>query len=172
MSDVIMPVALAKESLQYFLSHDKVMALPVGPLFPALEKAAGVFVSLKKKGQLRGCIGTILPTQQNAALEIIRNAVSAAVNDPRFPKVTAAELAELDISVDILGAPEKIESTAQLDPRNYGVIVQHGSRSGVLLPDLEGVDSAELQVEIACKKAGINPREKFALFRFQVIRHR
>ena len=166
------PVALAKESLRYFMANNQPLPLPSGPIPPELERPAGVFVSLKKNGQLRGCIGTILPTQPSAAKEIIRNAVSAAVEDPRFPRVTESELAELEISVDILGTPERIDSITKLDPKNYGVIVQLGSRSGVLLPDLEGVDSAAYQVEIACHKAGINPMEKFTLYRFQVIRHK
>ena len=172
MPEESLPVALAKESLLHFLEHGKIMSLPRESIFSELAQPAGVFVSLKKHGQLRGCIGTILPTQESAAQEIIRNAVSAAVEDPRFSRVTASEFAELVVSVDILGAPEKIESIAQLDPKKYGVIVQSGGRSGVLLPDLEGVESAVHQVEIACSKAGINPAEKFNLFRFQVTRYR
>ena len=172
MSEESMPVALAKESLRYYMEHEKIMPIQKKSIHSCLLQPAGVFVSLKKNGQLRGCIGTILPTQESAAQEIVRNAVSAAVEDPRFPRVTASELAELDVSVDILGAPERIESIAQLDPKKYGVIVQLGRRSGVLLPDLEGVESAMHQVEIACSKAGINPAEKFTLYRFQVTRHK
>lgn len=168
----ISPVALAKESLQHFLTSGKIMPLPDTAVPPELTRPAGVFVSLKKRGQLRGCIGTILPTQATAAQEIVRNAVSAATADPRFPKVTAAELAELDVSVDILGAPERVAGMEALDPVKYGVIVKQGHRSGVLLPDLEGVDNAAMQVTIACNKAGIDPADRFELFRFQVVRHR
>ena len=171
MAEIIMPVALAKKSLQHFMASGRLMPLPDGAMSPELVRPAGVFVSLKKGGQLRGCIGTILPTQASAAQEIIRNAVSAATEDPRFPRVTAAELPELEISVDILGTPEKVESMGALDPKKYGVIVRMGHRSGVLLPDLAGVDSVAMQVEIACSKAGINPADRFDLFRFQVIRH-
>ena len=120
---------------------------------------------------MRGCIGTILPTQSSAAKEIIRNAVSAATEDPRFSRVRPSELEELEVSVDILSSPERIESITQLDPRRYGVIVRHGGRSGVLLPDLEGIDSPEEQVDIACQKAGINAGESVDLYRFEVTRY-
>ena len=166
-----MPVHLARESLRYFMEHAAVMPVPSGDLPPELANRAGVFVSLKKKGQLRGCIGTILPTQSSAAKEIIRNAVSAATEDPRFSRVRPSELEELEVSVDILSAPERIESITQLDPRRYGVIVRHGGRSGVLLPDLEGIDSPEEQVDIACQKAGINAGESVDLCRFEVTRY-
>lgn len=171
MAEMIMPVELAKESLRQYMASGRMMSLPADKLAPELERPAGVFVSLKKRGQLRGCIGTILPTQASAAQEIIRNAVSAATEDPRFPRVAADELPELDVSVDILGTPERINGLADLDPQKYGVIVRLGVRYGVLLPDLEGVDSAAMQVEIACRKAGIGPDEQVELFRFQVVRY-
>lgn len=166
------PVSLAKESVHYFMEHGKMMPLPDKISMPELTTRAGVFVSLKKQGELRGCIGTILPTQGCAAAEIIRNAVSAATEDPRFHRVTPEELGDLVVSVDILGAPEKISSLNELDPKKYGVIVQRGGRSGVLLPDLEGVDSAEEQVGIACRKAGIGPGEAVEMYRFQVTRYK
>ena len=165
------PVRLAKESLRFYMAHSKIMPEASGPLPPESAKRAGVFVSLKKKGQLRGCIGTILPTQVDAAREIIRNAVSAATEDPRFDPVVASELDELEVSVDILGNPERVDSIDKLDPKRYGVIVRHGGRSGVLLPDLEGIDSANEQVSIACRKAGIYPDQTVELYRFEVIRH-
>lgn len=171
MKEESLPVRLAKESLHYFMMNDKVMPEPSGTLPAELTNRAGVFVSLKKHGQLRGCIGTILPTQSSAAREIIRNAVSAATEDPRFDRVTPSELDELDISVDILGTPERIDSLDKLNPKQYGVIVRHGSRSGVLLPDLEEIDTAEEQVNIACRKAGIDPDESVDLYRFQVVRY-
>ncbi len=165
------PVHLAKESLRYFLEHSRILPQPAGALPPEAAKRAGVFVSLKKNGQLRGCIGTILPTQPDVAREIIRNAVSAATEDPRFDRVAPAELAELEVSVDILSNPERIDSMDKLDPARYGVIVRQGSRSGVLLPDLAGVDSAADQVAIACRKAGIYPEESVELYRFEVVRY-
>ncbi len=144
---------------------------PPGELTPEMEQRAGVFVSLHKRGALRGCIGTLEPTSVNAAEEIMQNAISAATRDPRFPPVQASELDELEISVDVLSAPEPIESIAQLDPKRYGVIVQSGWRRGVLLPDLEGIDTAEYQVQIARRKAGISSHEPVELYRFEVKRY-
>ncbi len=167
-----LPVRIAKASLNYLMEHGKVMPEFQEPVPAELQKPAGVFVSLKKQGQLRGCIGTILPTQPDATGEIIRNAVSAATADPRFPRVKPQELAELEISVDILTPPEPIESLAELDPRRYGVIVRCGGRSGLLLPDLEGVDSVAEQVDIACRKADIHPGEPLEMYRFEVIRYK
>jgi AmmeMemoRadiSam system protein A len=113
------------------------------------------FVSIKTlRGDLRGCIGTILPTQPDLGLEIIANAVSASTRDPRFPPMTAAELDGVKISVDVLTLPEPAE-ISRLDPKIWGVIVTQGWKRGVLLPDLEGVDSVELQLSIAARKAGI-----------------
>ena len=137
-----------------------------------LQKRAGCFVTLHKFGRLRGCIGTILPVQGNLGLEIIHNAVSACTSDPRFDAVSAAELPYLEYSVDVLSDPEKIESESRLDPKIYGVIVTKGSRRGLLLPDLDGVDSVRQQLEIAKRKAGLEPDEEgCALERFTVVRH-
>ncbi len=167
-----LPVRIAKASLSYLMEHGKVLPAFSEPVPTELQQPAGVFVSLKKQGQLRGCIGTILPTQPDAATEIIRNAVSAATADPRFPRVQPQELVELEISVDILTPPELIESLSELDPRRYGVIVRRGNRSGLLLPDLEGVDTVTEQVDIACRKAGIHPGEPLEMYRFEVIRYK
>jgi len=165
------PVRLAKESLRYFMAHSAVMPEPSGPFPSELANRAGVFVSLKIQGRLRGCIGTILPTKANTALEIIHNAVSAATEDPRFHPVQGSELNELEVSVDILGSPERIDSMDKLDPKVYGVIVRHGVHSGVLLPDLEGIETSEEQVAIATQKAGIDLGEPVELFRFEVKRY-
>lgn len=164
------PVALARRSLEHYLTGDGYLAAPTN-LPEALAGRAGAFVSLKKRGELRGCIGTFGPTQPNIAAEIIRNAVSAGTEDPRFPPVTTAELPELDISVDILSAPERIDSLDKLDPKKYGVIVRRGGRSGLLLPDLAGVDTVEEQVSIAMQKAGIASHEEIELYRFTVTRY-
>jgi AmmeMemoRadiSam system protein A len=163
-------VVLARETIENYVRERKVVAAPE-TLAPEMEQKAGVFVSLHKGGELRGCIGTIQPHQPNVALEVIQNAISASTQDPRFPPVRSNELADLDISVDILQPAEPIESMAQLDPKRYGVIVQSGWRRGLLLPDLEGVDTAEYQVEIARRKAGIGPREPVQLYRFEVKRY-
>lgn len=135
-----------------------------------LDQRAGAFVSLHRRGDLRGCIGSIGPTRPNLADEIVDKAIEAAVNDPRFPAMTADELADLDISVDVLQAPEPVTLIEDLDPRVYGVIVTKDWRRGLLLPDLEGVDSAEAQIEIAMRKAGIMPGERVAIERFRVDR--
>jgi AmmeMemoRadiSam system protein A len=132
---------------------------------------AGVFVSIHKEGKLRGCIGTFLPTRQNIAREIISNAVSAATRDPRFDPIGPEELKWLEINVDVLSAPEKISSMKELDVRRYGVIVSCGSRRGLLLPDLDGVDTVEEQVDIARRKGGIRENEPITLERFEVVRH-
>ena len=132
---------------------------------------AGAFVSLHKNGQLRGCIGTIAPTCDNLAWEIVQNAVSACSRDPRFSPVRPNELDELEYSVDVLGAPEPTDSPAALDPKTYGVIVSCGGRRGLLLPDLDGVDSVEAQLSIALQKGGIRENEPYKIERFMVVRH-
>lgn len=136
------------------------------------SKRAGAFVSIHKKGELRGCIGTIAPTKDNLAGEIISNAIAASTRDPRFPAITSDELADLEINVDVLGEPEAIDSPDKLDVKRYGVIVEKGYRRGLLLPDLEGVDTIEYQIAIAMQKAGIDFDEKgVQLYRFEVVRH-
>ena len=127
---------------------------------------------MKLDGSLRGCIGTISPTTSSIADEIIRNAISAGTEDPRFPPVTEDELSRLEYSVDVLGKAEKIESMDELDPLRYGVIVSKGHRRGLLLPNLEGVETAEKQISIALRKAGISPNEDYQLERFEVVRHK
>lgn len=136
-----------------------------------LDTRAGTFVSLKKDGTLRGCIGTICATKESLAEEIIHNAISACSQDPRFPPVAADELDDLVYSVDVLGPTEHIRSTQELDPQKYGVIVTKGYRRGLLLPHLEGVDTVEEQISIACKKGDIDMEENPELERFEVIRH-
>lgn len=135
------------------------------------DKKAGVFVSIKKHGSLRGCIGTIEPAGRNIVEEVVKNAVSAAFHDPRFKPVRREELEDLEFSVDVLQPPEPVSGLNELDPQKYGVIVRSGRRSGLLLPNLEGIDSAGEQVEIARRKAGIGPEEPVALERFEVVRY-
>ena len=132
---------------------------------------AGCFVTLKKRGDLRGCIGTIEPVRHSLAAEIIDNAISAATRDPRFLPVEPEELAELEVSVDVLFPPEEVDDMTCLDPKRFGVIVENGSRRGLLLPDLDGVDTVEQQVEIARHKAFIHQSEPIKLYRFEVVRH-
>ncbi len=164
-------VQLAWQSVESYVRGRVVMKTPAGLPAALTTTRAGAFVSIHKKGQLRGCIGTILPTRQNLAEEIIHNAVSAAARDPRFDPIRPEELRWLEIHVDVLGEPEDIRSEAELDVKRYGVIVSRGSRRGLLLPDLEGVDTVERQVAIAREKARIAPWEPVTLQRFEVIRH-
>lgn len=141
-------------------------------LTPEMREKAGVFVTLKKHGQLRGCIGTFEPTQRNVAEEIINNAISSSTRDPRFLSVTADELPDITYSVDVLTEPVPVESEEELDPGRYGVIVESEGRRGLLLPDLEGVDTVEQQIDICRQKAGILPDEPVKLYRFEVKRYR
>ena len=164
------PVALARASLHYFLDKGTILPVPEHSA-DVFDGRAGVFVSLKKQGQLRGCIGTFAPTKTSIASEIIHNAISAGTADPRFEPVTLGELSEISISVDILGAPQAVDSIDKLDPQLYGVIVKRGSRSGLLLPMLEGVDTVNAQLSIARQKAGIGPGEEIQLYRFTVTRY-
>lgn len=164
-------VVLARRSLEFFVKEGKLLETPDKlPEEMKVEKA-GVFVSIKKDGQLRGCIGTIAPTRENIASEIIYNAVSSGTDDPRFFSVEENELGRLVYSVDVLMRPEPIKSIDELDVIKYGVIVRSGNRSGLLLPNLEGVNTPDEQVGIALQKAGIGKNEKYSLERFEVIRH-
>lgn len=164
-------VRLAVQSYTHYLNTGKSLPLPQGLPEEMTGRRAGAFVTLHKGGRLRGCIGTISPTQGSLAEEIIQNAVSAAFHDPRFPRIKAEELPEITCSVDVLEAPEAIGDMRQLDVKEYGVIVSRGGRRGLLLPNLEGIDTAEEQVDIARQKAGIGPQEPFSLERFRVVRH-
>lgn len=164
-------VRLAKESLETYIKTGKQMKIPDNLPDELLTTRAGVFVSLKKYGELRGCIGTISPTTINTAMEIIQNAISSGTRDPRFRPVEEHELEQLDYSVDVLMEPERIDSIAELDVKKYGVIVRSGYKTGLLLPNLEGVDTVEEQVSIALRKAEIRSGEAYELERFEVIRH-
>ena len=165
-------VRLARLSLETFVKTKTPLSeLPKGLPSDMLERQAGAFVSLHKNGQLRGCIGTIVPTRDSIALEIVQNAVSACSRDPRFSPVTVEELNELEYSVDVLGEPERVFSMNDLDVKRYGVIVESKGRRGLLLPDLDGVDTVEEQVKIAMRKGGIPTSESINLWRFEVVRH-
>ncbi|HEU65780.1 MAG TPA: AmmeMemoRadiSam system protein A [Chloroflexi bacterium] len=161
-------VRLARETVESYIREGKTPT--PRELTPEMKERAGVFVSLHKHGQLRGCIGTFEPAKDNVAEEIIANAVSSSTMDPRFPPVTASELDDLEYSVDILTRPEPVTDISQLDPRKYGVIVESGGKKGLLLPDLEGVDNVEEQIAICRLKAGIAAYEPVKLYRFRVRR--
>ena len=165
-------VELARQSLTSYIKDGKKLKQPEGLPEELTGRRAGSFVSLHKNGELRGCIGTIGPTTSCIAQEIIDNAVSASTRDPRFPAVKESEIPELEINVDVLGEPEDIASEDELDVKRYGVIVSCGYKRGLLLPDLEGVDTPEQQVAIAMQKGGIREGEPYTLERFEVVRHR
>ncbi len=164
-------VRLARQSVESYALRRRVLPVPEGLPPELTARRAGVFVSIHKQGRLRGCIGTISPIEKTLAEEIIHNAVSAAFRDPRFDPIRPEELAHLEISVDELGTPEDVGSEKDLDVKKYGVIVTRGSRRGLLLPDLEGVDTVRQQIAVARQKAGIGPKEKVTLQRFEVVRH-
>ena len=165
-------VKLARLSLETYVRTGKQLdTLPDGLPGEMTCRAAGAFVSLHAHGQLRGCIGTTGPTTNSVAWEIVQNAVSACSRDPRFVPVRVDELDSLEYSVDVLGKPEAISSPAELDVKKYGVIVSCGGRRGLLLPDLDGVDTIEQQIDIARQKGGISSREQYTLERFEVVRH-
>lgn len=165
-------VKLARASLEHYVKSGKPLDMPESLPEELTTHRAGTFVSLKKEGRLRGCIGTIGPVRGSVAEEILANAISAGTEDPRFSPVSAEELEELEYSVDVLGRPEPVDSEAQLDAERYGVIVTNGNRRGLLLPNLEGVDTPFHQIAIARQKAGISPDEPVDLERFEVVRHR
>lgn len=162
------PALLAKEAVMAMLEGQPV---PEPPDEEFYKQPAASFVSIKKEGELRGCIGTLEPSEPDLGREIIRNARSAAFSDPRFPPVAIDELPQLTFSVDVLSTPEKVCALHELDCELYGVIVSCDYRRGVLLPNLDGVESVDHQLAIACQKGGIAPHEGFEVHRFTVDRY-
>ncbi len=162
---------LARLTIEEYIKNGRIIDIPPDTPIELLEKRAGVFVTLHKHGRLRGCIGTFMPTQENIAKEIIRNAIAASTEDPRFPPVEEEELPEIEISVDVLSEPEEVKNIEELDPKKYGIIVESGFKRGLLLPDIEGVDTIEEQIEITKRKAGIYPGEPIKIYRFSVKRY-
>lgn len=162
-------IFLAQQSIQHYLSHRTKLPCPE-TLTQDLKSRSGAFVSIKKRQRLRGCIGTLEPCETSLAEEIIENAVKAALHDPRFDPVTLEELNELTYSIDVIHPLEKISDMTELDPAVYGLVVCYHDRQGVLLPDLEGVDSPEDQVRICRSKGKIPEDVPVELYRFQVQR--
>lgn len=165
-------INLARETINTYIKENKKITIPENTKQELLDKKAGVFVSIHKFGKLRGCIGTIVPTTSCIAAEIIDNAISASTKDPRFEPITEEELPYLEINIDELGEIEDIESKEELDVKKYGVIVSSGFKRGLLLPDLDGVDTIDEQISIARAKGGISPTDDIKLQRFEVIRHK
>jgi AmmeMemoRadiSam system protein A len=165
-------VSLAREAITAYVK-DQIVIDPA-EIVGLAPRRAGVFVSLHlDDGSLRGCIGTLQPTRATIEEEIVGNAISAATRDPRFTPLSPDELGRLDVSVDVLDLPEEIPGPECLDPRRYGLIVRTtDGRQALLLPDLEGVDTPDQQLAITCRKGGIDPqRDRYRLFRFEVVRH-
>ena len=166
---------LARRVIEFSFDAGERAALDEADLaaqLPELSSRAACFVTLKKGGELRGCIGTLFPQRDSLAAEIAANALSAAFQDPRFHPLTREELGAVSISVDILSAPEAVTDHDELDPKKYGVIVEKDGARGVLLPDLEGVDRVEQQISIAATKAGIKNLEGVSVQKFTVQRVR
>ncbi len=167
---------LARKTIETYFKNGKIINTPANLPEEMLDKKAGVFVSFKKGKELRGCIGTFLPAYKNMAQEIIQNTIASATEDPRFLPINKKEINDLKISIDILSEPQQVPANEinRLDPKKYGILVrsQDGLRSGLLLPDLEGVETIEEQLSIACQKAGINKdAENFIVYKFTVQRH-
>ncbi|MFC2036821.1 AmmeMemoRadiSam system protein A [Chloroflexota bacterium] len=168
-------VQLARRTIETYVREDRQIE-PPDALTAEMKRQAGAFVTIRRHGQLRGCIGTIEPTCDNVAEEVIRNAIAAATRDPRFSPLLQSELADMEVKVDVLGEPEPVSGLDELDPKRYGLIVQSVDQSwkrGLLLPDLEGIDTAEKQVYwTRHHKAGItDPDELVQMFRFEVKRY-
>lgn len=172
MSEISPHVSLALAAINAYITEGHTICIPDDTPDSLLTTCAGAFVCIKRNGDLRGCIGTIEPTKTCLAEEIIANAICAAVSDPRFLPLEVSELSDLECSVDVLRPAEEIESLTYLDPKRYGVIVESGMKRGLLLPDLDGVNTAEEQISIARRKAFINQTDSFKLYRFEVLRYK
>lgn len=165
-------ISLARKAIERYITKNEWISPSKTLPKELLEQKAGLFVSIHENDELRGCIGTTKASKKNIAGEIIHNAILAATQDPRFPRIQAWELEDLEIKVDVLKEPETILSKEELDPKKYGVIVSQGRKSGLLLPDLEGIETIEKQIQIAKEKAGIaKEEERVQLQRFEVERH-
>ena len=165
-------VFLAKQTVENYIKERKIISLLEDLPKEFLERKAGTFVTIEKNSELRGCIGTYLPTRENIAEEVIYNAIAAATEDYRFGPIEDKELSSLSYTVYILNEPELIKDIKELDPKKYGIIVKTETKTGLLLPDLEGVDTIEQQLSITCQKGGIDPtQEKILIYRFTVTKY-
>ena len=164
-------VELAKKAVETYIKERKIIDIP-STISDDLKEKSGVFVCIKKHGDLRGCIGTFSPTTDNIAEETVRNAIEAATRDPRFPPVSGEELSALEFSVDVLTNPVPAGNIKELDVKRFGIIVKSGGKRGLLLPDLEGVDTVEQQIAICRRKAGIGENDPVEIFKFEVRRYK
>lgn len=164
-------VALAKEAVECYVRTRKVPLLKENLPDTVYTERAGVFVSISKFDELRGCVGSLCPLQKNIGEEIIYNAIAAAMEDPRFLPIEEKELPYLEYQVDILSETTEVKDMKELDAKKYGVVVRDHYRKGLLLPDIQGIESPLQQIRIALEKAGMSPDEPFQLERFEVRRH-
>jgi AmmeMemoRadiSam system protein A len=168
-------VELARRAIDVYIREGRQIESP-DELPPEMQRPAGAFVTLRRHGKLRGCIGTIQPSRPTVAEEVIHNAIASATRDPRFSPLRPSELADLETKVDVLGDPELVNTESELDPQRYGLIVQavnDPKRRGLLLPDLDGIDTVEKQIHWTRRhKAGISdPDEPVLMYRFEVKRY-
>ena len=164
-------IALATKAVKHFVESGEISPCPEN-LPNELKIQSGTFVSIKRKSRLRGCIGSVLPQTENLAKEIIQNAIYAASRDPRFSPILKSELPDLTFSIDVLSSPEKVKSITELDCRRFGVIVKHDGQQGILLPNLDGVDTVKKQIQICLEKARLKKESPFEIFRFESKRYK
>lgn len=167
-------VKLAKETVETYVKTGKIPPLPKNISKKLLTEKAGVFVSIYNGEELRGCIGTFLPTEPNVAEEIIGNAIAAAIRDYRFGPITAKELPKLTYSIYILEEPRQIKSFGELNPKEYGILIKSETgKSGLLLPDLPGIKTVEEQLAAVCHKCGVRlSEEKVIVCKFKAKKHK
>ncbi len=165
-------VLLAKEAVENYIKEEKIIEVPKDLSENFNIQKAGVFVTIEKDDNLRGCIGTYSPSKENIAKEIIHNAITAATADYRFDPIQKEELKSLSYTVYLLNKPELIKDIKELDPKKYGIIVKTDSKTGLLLPELEGIETIEQQISIACQKGEINPlKEQIIIYKFTVEKY-
>lgn len=168
-------ISLAKLAVENYINENKIIEPPKDLPKEMLKEKAGTFVTIEKNGELRGCIGTYLPTKENIAREIIQNAVAAATEDYRFGQIKKEELSSLSYTVYLLDQPELVKDIKELNPKKYGIIIRtvgQLAKSALLLPDLEGVNTIEEQLGITCQKGDIDPaKEKLIIYRFTVKKY-
>ncbi|MGB9598771.1 MAG: AmmeMemoRadiSam system protein A [Minisyncoccales bacterium] len=167
-------ILLAQKAIWHYLKTKEKISLPAETPAPFLKEKKGVFVSLKKEGKLRGCVGTFLPTKENIAQEVIENAILAAFFDNRFPALREEEIPLLSLTIYILEEPQLVKDLSELDPQKYGILVKSFSsnKTGLLLPDIKEIKNSKEQIFVACQKAGIDPlKEKFLIFKFSAQKY-
>ncbi len=165
-------IILAKKTVEQYIKKGEIITPNENIAKEFLNQKAGVFITIEKNAQLRGCIGTYLATRKNIAEEIIYNAISAATKDNRFLPIEEKELPKLSYTVYVLGELEKVTDIRDLNPQKYGIMIESGIKKGLLLPDLKGIKTIEQQIFFCCEKAGINPeKENSTIYKFEVKKY-